>query len=246
MKVLEVFVLGDQRGGDTARAVADPTGDAACDAADADAVVQRGRDLGAAVVRGVAGRGAARHQAGSLVADGATDQRAGTSAQRAADHGTRDAADHAAEVPTSNGLPMCLRWEMQLPLLQIVQLAVADIPEDRLAATEHTIALLNHAAPLAGFALDHERRFAYFRLTMLRDDKDQVTVPQLNQALRAAVANVHDFFPLLQAAAFPATAGAAATATAALESAGPPAASGANGVAPSVDTSSAEPVPAAP
>lgn len=121
-------------------------------------------------------------------------------------------ATQVAEVPTNNGLPMCLRWEMQLPLVQIVQLAVADIPEDRLGATEHTIALLNHAAPLAGFALDHERRFAYFRMTMLRDDKDQIAVPQLNQALRAAVANVHDFMPLLQAAAFPAAAAAAAAA----------------------------------
>ena len=137
-----------------------------------------------------------------------------------------NAATQVAEVPTNNGLPMCLRWEMQLPLVQIVQLAVADIPDDRLAATEHTIALLNHAAPLAGFALDHERRFAYFRLTMLRDDKDQITVPQLNQALRAAVANVHDFMPLLQAAAFPAAAsastnGTSAVATAAAEPAAP-------------------------
>lgn len=156
-------------------------------------------------------------------------------------------ATQVAEVPTNNGLPMCLRWEMQLPLVQIVQLAVADIPDDRLAATEHTIALLNHAAPLAGFALDHERRFAYFRLTMLRDDKDQITVPQLNQALRAAVANVHDFMPLLQAAAFPAAAEAAAAAAASASAALDQAPSSAsNGVTtPSVD-SAAESAPAAP
>jgi hypothetical protein len=112
-----------------------------------------------------------------------------------------DAAAQVAEVPTSGGFTMYLRWELALPLVQIVHLAVTEIPVERMAAVAHTIGLLNHAAPLAGFALDPERRFAYFRITVLRDEQDQVAVPHFNQALRAAVASVRDYLPLLLAAA---------------------------------------------
>jgi len=105
------------------------------------------------------------------------------------------------EIPTATGLPMALRWEANVPLLQIVQLVEIEIPEARLGEAEHKLALLNHAAPLAGFALDHTRRFIYFRLTLLRDDQDTVAVAALERHMRAVLANVHDYIALLHPAA---------------------------------------------
>lgn len=104
----------------------------------------------------------------------------------------------AADVPSS----LLIRWEWQAPLVQLVRL-LFDVPAGTRAATERAIALLNHAAPRAGFAMDPERGFAYYRLTLQRDDRDAISVGQLNRALAATVGSVRDYLPLLYRIAYP-------------------------------------------
>ena len=93
------------------------------------------------------------------------------------------------EIPTQlDGHAMLIRWEWHRPLVQIIQVLAVDIQADRLALVDQALARLNHAAPITGYALDVERRYAYFRLTIERDDRHCITVGQLNRALRSALA----------------------------------------------------------
>jgi hypothetical protein len=122
---------------------------------------------------------------------------------------TPDNATQVVEIPTTTGALMYLRWEKELPLVQIVHLAVVDIPPERLSAAEHAIALINHAAPLAGLALDHERRFTYFRLTVQLGDDGELGVAALNRALHAVIGCGAEVLPVLSAAISPPAQGAA-------------------------------------
>jgi hypothetical protein len=122
---------------------------------------------------------------------------------------TADVDAHAVEITTRVGAllgTMVVRWEWHRQLVQIIQVVLVDIPAERVPAVEHALAVLNHAAPIAGFALDPERRFVYFRITMQRDERDLVTVPQLNRALRAAVSSATEALPLLLPIAAPSAA----------------------------------------
>ena len=101
----------------------------------------------------------------------------------------RDDGACVVEIPTAHGaLPLLLRWEWHRPLVQIVQPIAIDVPVDRLAAIELTLARLNHAAPAPGYAVDLDRRFAYYRVVVERTPDQRVPVGVLNRAMLAAVA----------------------------------------------------------
>ncbi|MFN0250235.1 MAG: hypothetical protein ACKV2T_25345 [Kofleriaceae bacterium] len=117
---------------------------------------------------------------------------------------TADVDAHVVEIPPHSAgvsCPLVIRWEWQTSLVQLIQL-MFDVPATTRAATERAIGLLNHAAPRAGFAMDPERGFAYYRLTLQRDERDAVTVGQLNRGLAATVSTVRDYLPLLHSIAY--------------------------------------------
>lgn len=104
------------------------------------------------------------------------------------------------EIPTTlDGHAMLIRWEWHRPLVQLIQVVAAAIPGDRLALVDQALARLNHAAPITGFALDVERRFAYFRLTLERDEHHCITVGQFNRALRSTLAAARGAVPVIAA-----------------------------------------------
>ncbi|MCB9565383.1 MAG: hypothetical protein H6709_20110 [Kofleriaceae bacterium] len=125
------------------------------------------------------------------------------------EEGIPHAADvdaHVVELTTRLGdapATLMIRWEWRRPLIQLIQVAVVDVAPAREADVEHLLARLNHAAPVAGYALDPDRRFVYFRLTLQRDERDQVTVPALNRALLAAVGAAQDAVDQVRAIARP-------------------------------------------
>jgi hypothetical protein len=110
-----------------------------------------------------------------------------------------DAAAQVVELATPVGT-MLLRWDAKLPLVQIIQVAMVDVPDDKVGPVGQALAHINHVAPIAGFGLDPDRRFVYFRTTVLRDEQDHVPVLDFARAVRAAVGSAHDALPLIKAA----------------------------------------------
>ena len=111
-----------------------------------------------------------------------------------------DDGAHVVELTTCAGPlvgTMLIRWDWERPLVQIIQAMLVDVPDERLPVLDHAIARLNHAAPIAGYAIDHERRFVYYRTTVSRDWRGHLPVDRFAAALRTAVAAARDGLPIL-------------------------------------------------
>jgi len=98
---------------------------------------------------------------------------------------------------------MLIRWEWERGLVQVIQAMIVDVAEDRVPEVERALARLNHGAPIAGFAIDPERRFVYFRTTLLRDDRGHLPVAALGRAIHVAIASAHDALPVVAPVARP-------------------------------------------
>ena len=61
--------------------------------------------------------------------------------------------------------PTHVRWEMKLPLVQLIQPIVVDVPAERVRDVELAVLRLNNAILFPGLAFDHVSRCAYFRIT---------------------------------------------------------------------------------
>jgi hypothetical protein len=61
--------------------------------------------------------------------------------------------------------PTHVRWEKGLPLVQLIQPIVVDVPAARVRDVELAVLRLNNAILFPGLAFDHVSRCAYFRIT---------------------------------------------------------------------------------
>lgn len=61
--------------------------------------------------------------------------------------------------------PTHVRWEMKLPLVQLIQPIVVGVPAPRVRDVEIAVLRLNNAILFPGLAFDHVSRSAYFRIT---------------------------------------------------------------------------------
>src|SRR5262249_47396897 len=57
-----------------------------------------------------------------------------------------------------------IRWEKQLPYVQVIHPMVLDVPVERLAEVEHAICRANNTIAVPGFGFEYSKRFIYFRL----------------------------------------------------------------------------------
>jgi hypothetical protein len=85
-----------------------------------------------------------------------------------------------------------LRWERNLPYVQVVATLLRDLPEDRVREVVDAVARLNHAIPLPGFGIDLGRRQVYFRATLMIADEG-IPVDLLKRGILAVVSNARDF-----------------------------------------------------
>ena len=88
--------------------------------------------------------------------------------------------------------PLFVRWERELPYVQIVVPMIHEVTDARVREVEDALCRLNHAVALAGFAYDFARKTVYFRTTVPLD-VDGASAEVLRRAILAAIGNARDF-----------------------------------------------------
>ena len=77
-----------------------------------------------------------------------------------------DRAGQVVELPTNDpNLPgnLYLRWDKQLPFIQLIQFVIHDVPAARIADLCRAIVMLNNKIEFPGFGFDDENRRLYNR-----------------------------------------------------------------------------------
>jgi hypothetical protein len=109
----------------------------------------------------------------------------------------KDEEQQVARVPVKTGpLESFLylrREKPPLPYVTAVCPLYLDVPPERVAAVETMCARLNHGIALPGFGFDHEKRFIYYRLTLMIEPAGMETDFFRTMAL-ACVNNSRDFY----------------------------------------------------
>jgi hypothetical protein len=106
-----------------------------------------------------------------------------------------DAGTQLVEVPTSSGPlrgSVYIRWERQLPYVQVIHPMVLDVPPERLADVERAICRANGGIALPGFGFEYEKRFIYFRLCVPVYEEGMLTASFQRQVL-GVIHNARDF-----------------------------------------------------
>jgi len=92
--------------------------------------------------------------------------------------------------------PLHVRWEKHLPLVQLLQPVVVNVPAARVRDIEAAVVRINNAAVFSGLGFDHAMRRVYYRITgvVLLDG---LRVDLLQAYLQGAVANATELRPSL-------------------------------------------------
>lgn len=91
-----------------------------------------------------------------------------------------------------------IRWEKQLPYVQIVHPFVMNVPEGRIPAVETAIIRANNIVPLPGLGFHHDRRFVYMRLCVPMYKDGMLAANFQNQVL-SVLNNAREFLAAFQA-----------------------------------------------
>ncbi len=91
-----------------------------------------------------------------------------------------------------------LRWEKNLPYVQIVVPMVQGVAPARARDVADALCRVNHAIALPGFGYDFTKNFIYFRLT-LAYDLEGIKAELLKRMILGAVTNARDFVMPLRA-----------------------------------------------
>ena|SRR6266487_3473229 len=86
------------------------------------------------------------------------------------------------------GNVLYVRWEKQLPFVQIIQPMIQNVPANRVQAVEAAMGRINNAAVFAGLGFDYPTHLLYFRIT-LPILPDGVRSDMLQALLQGAVIN---------------------------------------------------------
>lgn len=84
-----------------------------------------------------------------------------------------------------------LRWDKELPFLQVICPLLLAVPADRHRDLETAICRANNAIPFPGFGLDHERGTLYFRHTLLVIP--ELTAAVIQRVVLAVTTSARDF-----------------------------------------------------
>jgi hypothetical protein len=103
-----------------------------------------------------------------------------------------DREAQAIELPTSDpALPgnLYIRWDKKLPFVQLIQMALQDIPESRIADVQRAIVVLNNEIEMPGFGMDEAARRVYFRVVVAVVPPHGVDAETLYQLAQGTVRN---------------------------------------------------------
>ena len=96
-----------------------------------------------------------------------------------------DAETQSLELPSQASPPLIgnlyIRWEKQVPFIQIIHFMAEDVPEDRTRELETAIVRLDNSFEIGGFGFDHANRRLYCRLTIPAFPADGINPDTINQ-----------------------------------------------------------------
>jgi hypothetical protein len=85
-----------------------------------------------------------------------------------------------------------IRWERDLPLVQIVFPFVADVPAARVSEVETAICRVNNTIKLPGFGLEYDHLFVYMRLAVQLQE-DGISAPLFQRQVYSVIQNASEF-----------------------------------------------------
>lgn len=113
-----------------------------------------------------------------------------------------DRETQAIELPTNDpSLPgnLYIRWDKQLPFVQLIQMSLLDIPEARIADVERAIVVLNNEIEMPGFGMDEAARRLYFRVVVAVVPPHGVDADTMYQLAQGTVRNARLYQPAFKA-----------------------------------------------
>jgi hypothetical protein len=90
---------------------------------------------------------------------------------------------------------LLVKWEPNLPLLQLVQFMIDDVPEGRIADLETALVRLNCVLELPGFGFDHARRRLFCRLTIPVFPPEGITPGAFHRLAQTCVNHAKEMYP---------------------------------------------------
>jgi hypothetical protein len=87
---------------------------------------------------------------------------------------------------------MLIRWEKQLPYVQVIHPMVRDVPKERLSEVEHAMGRANNTIPLPGFGFEYTHNFVYFRLTVPMYEEGMLAA-SFRRQVEGVLKNARDF-----------------------------------------------------
>jgi len=85
-----------------------------------------------------------------------------------------------------------IRWEKQLPYVQILYPLVRDVPAERRGEVEHAICRANNTISLPGFGYEYSSNFIYFRLTVPMYEEGMLAL-SFRRQVEGVISNSRDF-----------------------------------------------------
>ena len=102
-----------------------------------------------------------------------------------------DKEHHICQVatrPPAIPMPVIVRWETEIPYINIIQQMSGPIPDERIAEIEAAVAHINDVAMIPGFGYSYANKVAYYRLTVPVYDGD-ISTDSLDKAITAVLNN---------------------------------------------------------
>lgn len=112
-----------------------------------------------------------------------------------------DAERQIVELP-SKGAPLpgnlLIKWEKQIPFLQIIHFMIENVPADRVRDIETAIIRLDNRLEVGGFGFDHTTNRLYNRLTVPVMPPDGINPMAINQLGTGVVRSAKEFLDVFQ------------------------------------------------
>jgi hypothetical protein len=111
-----------------------------------------------------------------------------------------DTANFAVQVATNPpALPgvVFVRWEQQIPYIQVMQQLTSTVPDDRVREVETALAHVNDVAMIPGYGYSYETKVIYYRLAVPIYD-GQISSDALDHAMTTVLNNALQLAPALR------------------------------------------------
>jgi hypothetical protein len=99
---------------------------------------------------------------------------------------------HLPAASPALGGPLYIRWDQQLPFIQIVQPMINVVPPERVSDVEAAMGRLNAVAAFPGLGLEYQTFALYCRATATLDE-GSVRTATLRHIIQVTISNAREF-----------------------------------------------------